>query len=116
MSLNNSCHIEGNVSNISKESTPDGGIKYTIRLGVRINDRDDPRFGKKNFVVITAYGTDDYDPWGDLERGVDCVIDAEAVWEGEEPVVEEIDGEWKTIGGGNSVLVGIALRRSYKGV
>lgn len=111
MSLNNSCHVEGNVSHIDREPNPGGGIKYTIRLGVRIDDHDDPNFGKKGFVTVTAYGTDEYDPWVDLDRGDDCVIDGETSWEGGESEQELIDGEWKTVGGGNPVIVGIALRR-----
>ena len=111
MSLNNSYHVEGNVSHIDKEPNPQGGTKYTIRLGVRINDPNDPNFGRNDFVTVTAYGTDEYDPWADLQRGADCIIDGEAIWEGGAGEYKEVDGEWKRVGGGDPVIIGLALSR-----
>lgn len=98
MSLSNSYRVVGNVSHIDKEPNPGGGTKYTIRLGVRIDDANDPRFGKKDFVTVTAFGTSEGDPWASLERGDDCVIECEAHGEGE-----------------YTVIVGIALRRPFPG-
>lgn len=111
MPLNNSYHVEGNVSHIEREPNPRGGIRYAIRLGVRVNDPDDPNFGKKDFVTVTAFGTDEYDPWAKLRRGVDCVIDGELTWEGGEGEYEEVDGELMRVGGGDPVIIGRALSR-----
>lgn len=112
MSLNNSYHVEGNVSHIDEEPDLGGGTKYTIRLGVPIVDLDDPNFGRKDFVTVTAHGTDECDPWADLECGDDCVIDGEIVCEGGETEPKMIDGEWRA--DSNAFIVGLALSRPVR--
>lgn len=69
MSLFNHLHLEGNISRIVRSDSPDGTICYDIRLAV---ERED---GSREFVNLKGFADEEYDPWVDYQRGMDCRFD-----------------------------------------
>lgn len=75
----NEFHLEGKVTKIVQ--TPcEEVVVYNIRLAVRDNERyiggrENERFGQDGFFNITAFGTDEGDPWAELAQNDFCAID-----------------------------------------